>query len=37
MNTILIKLKDWVISVFKKSKKIVELPQGKEYERWLGV
>ena len=37
MNVLLLKLKSFFSGLFKKSKKIVNLPQGEEYEAWLGV
>ena len=37
MNIILKSVKSFLIGLFKKSKKITQLPQGEEYEIWLGV
>lgn len=37
MNIILKSVKSFLIKLFSKSKKITQLPQGEEYENWLGV
>lgn len=37
MNIFLKKLKSFLSAIFSRSKKITQLPQGEEYENWLGV
>ena len=37
MNTITKKVGDFFRSLFTRTKKLREIPQGKEYENWLGV
>jgi hypothetical protein len=37
MLSILNKIKAFIAKAFTKTKKIVNLPQGEEFENWLGV
>jgi hypothetical protein len=36
-NILLKKFKTFFVTLFKKTKKVAQLPQGEEYENWLGV
>ncbi len=36
-NIFIKKLKTFFVALFKKTKKVAQLPQGEEYENWLGV
>ncbi len=37
MNVFFEKIKNLFSSVFVRTKKMVKLPQGEEFENWLGV
>jgi hypothetical protein len=36
-NSFLNKIKAMLIGMFAKTKKIAQIPQGEEYDNWLGV
>ncbi len=37
MSKALKSVKSLIVKMFTKTKKVVEIPQGKEFESWLGV
>ena len=37
MESIMKRFGQFIVNLFKKTKKIVSIPQGKEYDSWLGV
>jgi hypothetical protein len=37
MNIIIKKIRGFVLGLFTKTKKIAQIPQGEEYDNWLGV
>ncbi len=37
MNVLFLKVKNFFRNLFTKSKKVVRIPQGEEFENWLGV